>query len=174
MTIKEGDTLPEVTLHHMTEKGPTPITSSELFGGKKTVLFAVPGAFTPGCSMQHLPGFVTNSQEILDKGADQIVCLSVNDAFVMDAWGKEKGAEQILMLGDGNGDFTEATGLTMDGSGFGLGSRSLRYSMIIEDNTISKLNLESFLRTSKKINSTLSPYKFISFLIVSASSLPEK
>ena len=143
MTIKEGDTLPEVTLHHMTEKGPTPITSSELFGGKKTVLFAVPGAFTPGCSMQHLPGFVTNSQEILDKGADQIVCLSVNDAFVMDAWGKEKGAEQILMLGDGNGDFTEATGLTMDGSGFGLGSRSLRYSMIIEDNTISKLNLES-------------------------------
>ena len=143
MTIKEGDTLPEVTLHHMTEKGPTPITSSELFGGKKTVLFAVPGAFTPGCSMQHLPGIVTNSQEILDKGADQIVCLSVNDAFVMDAWGKEKGAEQILMLGDGNGDFTEATGLTMDGSGFGLGSRSLRYSMIIEDNTISKLNLES-------------------------------
>ena len=143
MTIKEGDTLPEVTLHHMTEKGPTPITSSELFGGKKTVLFAVPGAFTPGCSMQHLPGFVTNSQEILDKGADQIVCLSVNDAFVMDAWGKDKGAEQILMLGDGNGDFTEATGLTMDGSGFGLGSRSLRYSMIIEDNTISKLNLES-------------------------------
>ena len=137
MTIKEGDTLPEVTLHHMTEKGPTPITSSELFGGKKTVLFAVPGAFTPGCSMQHLPGFVTNSQEILDKGADQIVCLSVNDAFVMDAWGKDKGAEQILMLGDGNGDFTEATGLTMDGSGFGLGSRSLRYSMIIEDNTIS-------------------------------------
>ena len=143
MTIKEGDTLPEVTLHHMTEKGPTPITSSELFGGKKTVLFAVPGAFTPGCSMQHLPGFVTNSQEILDKGADQIVCLSVNDAFVMDAWGKDKGAEQILMLGDGNGDFTEATGLTMDGSGFGLGSRSLRYSMIIEDNTILKLNLES-------------------------------
>ena len=142
MTIKEGDTLPEVTLHHMTEKGPTPITSSELFGGKKTVLFAVPGAFTPGCSMQHLPGFVTNSQEILDKGADQIVCLSVNDAFVMDAWGKDKGAEQILMLGDGNGDFTEATGLTMDGSGFGLGSRSLRYSMIIEDNTISKLNLD--------------------------------
>ena len=93
--------------------------------------------------MQHLPGFVTNSQEILDKGADQIVCLSVNDAFVMDAWGKDKGAEKILMLGDGNGDFTKATGLIMDGSGFGLGSRSLRYSMIIDDNTISKLNLES-------------------------------
>ena len=93
--------------------------------------------------MQHLPGFVTNSEEILSKGADQIVCLSVNDAFVMDAWGKEKGAEKILMLGDGNGDFTEATGLTMDGSGFGLGSRSLRYSMIIDNNVVSKLNLES-------------------------------
>ena len=144
MTIKEGDKLPEVTLHHMTENGPTPITTSELFGGKKSVLFAVPGAFTPGCSMQHLPGFVSNSDEILNKGVDQIVCLSVNDAFVMDAWGKDKGTgDKILMLGDGNGDFTEATGLTMDGSGFGLGSRSLRYSMIIDDNSITKLNLES-------------------------------
>ena len=143
MAIQEGDKIPEATVHHMTDAGPTPITTSELFSGKRSVLFAVPGAFTPGCSMHHLPGFIDNSDEILGKGVDQIVCLSVNDAFVMDAWGKEKGAEQILMLGDGNGDFTEATGLTMDGSGFGLGSRSLRYSMIIEDNTISKLNLES-------------------------------
>jgi peroxiredoxin len=144
MTIKEGDKLPEVTLHHMTENGPTPITTSELFGGKKSVLFAVPGAFTPGCSMQHLPGFVSNSDEILSKGVDQIVCLSVNDSFVMDAWGKDKGTgDKILMLGDGNGDFTEATGLTMDGSGFGLGSRSLRYSMIVDDNSVTKLNLES-------------------------------
>ena len=144
MTIKEGDKLPEVTLHHMTENGPTPITTSELFSGKKSVLFAVPGAFTPGCSMQHLPGFVSNSDEILSKGVDQIVCLSVNDAFVMDAWGKDKGTgDKILMLGDGNGDFTEATGLTMDGSGFGLGSRSLRYSMVIDDNSVTKLNLES-------------------------------
>ena len=144
MTIKEGDKLPEVTLHHMTENGPTPITTSELFGGKKSVLFAVPGAFTPGCSMQHLPGFVSNSDEILSKGVDQIVCLSVNDSFVMDAWGKDKGTgDKILMLGDGNGDFTEATGLTMDGSGFGLGSRSLRYSMVIDDNSVTKLNLES-------------------------------
>ena len=144
MTIKEGDKLPEVTLHHMTENGPTPITTSELFSGKKSVLFAVPGAFTPGCSMQHLPGFVSNSDEILSKGVDQIVCLSVNDAFVMDAWGKDKGTgDKILMLGDGNGDFTKAAGLTMDGSGFGLGSRSLRYSMIIDDNSITKLNLES-------------------------------
>jgi peroxiredoxin len=144
MTIKEGDKLPEVTLHHMTENGPTPITTSELFGGKKSVLFAVPGAFTPGCSMQHLPGFVSNSDEILSKGVDQIVCLSVNDSFVMDAWGKDKGTgDKILMLGDGNGDFTEATGLTMDGSGFGLGSRSLSYSMIVDDNSVTKLNLES-------------------------------
>lgn len=144
MTIKEGDKLPEVTLHHMTENGPTPITTSELFGGKKSVLFAVPGAFTPGCSMQHLPGFVSNSDEILSKGVDQIVCLSVNDSFVIDAWGKDKGTgDKILMLGDGNGDFTEATGLTMDGSGFGLGSRSLRYSMIVDDNSVTKLNLES-------------------------------
>ena len=144
MTIKEGDKLPEVTLHHMTENGPTPITTSELFGGKKSVLFAVPGAFTPGCSMQHLPGFVSNSDEILSKGVDQIVCLSVNDSVVMDAWGKDKGTgDKILMLGDGNGDFTEATGLTMDGSGFGLGSRSLRYSMIVDDNSVTKLNLES-------------------------------
>ena len=144
MTIKEGDKLPEVTLHHMTENGPYPITTSELFGGKKSVLFAVPGAFTPGCSMQHLPGFVSNSDEILSKGVDQIVCLSVNDSFVMDAWGKDKGTgDKILMLGDGNGDFTEATGLTMDGSGFGLGSRSLRYSMIVDDNSVTKLNLES-------------------------------
>jgi len=144
MTIKEGDKLPEVTLHHMTENGPTPITTSELFGGKKSVLFAVPGAFTPGCSMQHLPGFVSNSDEILSKGVDQIVCLSVNDSFVMDAWGKDKGTgDKILMLGDGNGDFTEATGLTMDCSGFGLGSRSLIYSMIVDDNSVTKLNLES-------------------------------
>ena len=146
MTIKEGDKLPEVTLHHMTENGPTPITTSELFGGKKSVLFAVPGAFTPGCSMQHLPGFVSNSDEILSKGVDQIVCLSVNDSFVMDAWGKDKGTgDKILMLGDGNGDFTEATGLTMDGSGFGLGSISVRYSIIVDDNSVTKLNLEANL-----------------------------
>jgi peroxiredoxin len=152
MTIKEGDKLPEVTLHHMTEKGPTPITTSELFSGKRTVLFAVPGAFTPGCSMQHLPGFITHSQEILDKGVDQIICLSVNDSFVMDAWGKDKSVgDKILMLGDGNGHFTEAAGLTMDGSGYGLGSRSQRYSMIVDDGSLTKLNLES---TAEIVEST--------------------
>ena len=142
MTIKEGDKLPEVTLHHMTENGPTPITTSELFSGKKSVLFAVPGAFTPGCSMQHLPGFVSNSDEILSKGVDQIVCLSVNDAFVMDAWGKDKNAEQLLMVADGNGDFTKALGLEMDGSGFGLGTRSQRYAMIVDDGKVTKLAVE--------------------------------
>ena len=127
----------------MTESGPTPNSTNELFGGKKSILFAVPGAFTPGCSMHHLPGFVNNSQAILDKGIDQIICLSVNDPFVMAAWGDDKDVgDKMLMVGDGNGEFTEALGLTMDGSGFGLGKRSLRYSMIIEDNSLTKLNLE--------------------------------
>ena len=143
MTIQEGDSIPESTLHHMTENGPTPISTSELFTGKRTVLFAVPGAFTPGCSMQHLPGYVVNSDAILGKNVDQIVCLSVNDPFVMAAWGDDKDVgDKMLMVGDGNGEFTEALGLTMDGSGFGLGKRSLRYSMIIEDNSLTKLNLE--------------------------------
>ena len=127
----------------MTESGPTPISTNELFGGKKSILFAVPGAFTPGCSIHHLPGFLNNSQAILDKGIDQIICLSVNDPFVMAAWGDDKDVgDKMLMVGDGNGEFTEALGLTMDGSGFGLGKRSLRYSMIIEDNSLTKLNLE--------------------------------
>ena len=142
MAIQEGDSIPESTLHHMTENGPTPLTTTELFAGKRTVLFAVPGAFTPGCSLQHLPGYVDNSDAILGKNVDQIVCISVNDPFVMAAWGNEKGADKILMVGDGNGHLTESLGLTMDGSGFGLGNRSLRYSMIIDDNSLTKLNLE--------------------------------
>jgi peroxiredoxin len=143
MTIKEGDTLPEVTLHHMTEKGPTPITSSELFGGKKTVLFAVPGAFTPGCSMQHLPGFVTNSQEILDKGADQIVCLSVNDAFVMFQWGKQQEAKNVFLLPDGSGEFTRKMGMLVDKSNLGFGMRSWRYSMLVDNCKVEKIFVES-------------------------------
>ena len=107
-------------------------------------MFALPGAFTPTCSAKHLPGYVNNYEKYKTKGIDYIICLSVNDPFVMDAWGKDKGTgDKILMLGDGNGDFTEAAGLTMDGSGFGLGSRSLRYSMVIDDNSVTKLNLES-------------------------------
>ena len=111
--------------------------------GKKVVLFAVPGAFTPTCSMAHLPGFVANADKIKAKGVDSIVCLSVNDAFVMDAWGKDKNADDLLMVGDGNGEFTKAVGLEMDGSAFGLGTRSQRYAMIVEDGMVKKLNVEA-------------------------------
>ena len=143
MTIKEGDKLPEVTLHHMTENGPTPITTSELFSGKKSVLFAVPGAFTPGCSMQHLPGFVSNSDEILSKGVDQIVCLSVNDAFVMDAWGKSQGVgNKIIMMSDPFLNFTKSIGAEIDKKARGLGLRSNRYTMYVEDMKVIKLQEE--------------------------------
>lgn len=142
MAIQEGDKLPDATLHMMQEGRPTPVTTADLFGGKKVVLFAVPGAYTPTCSQAHLPGFVINADAIKAKGADSIVCLSVNDAFVMDSWGKDKNAEALQMVGDGNGDFTRAVGLEMDGSGFGLGTRSQRYAMIVDDGTVTKLAVE--------------------------------
>jgi len=143
MTINLGDKLPDVTLMHMTDKGPTPVKTSELFAGKKVVLFALPGAFTPTCSNQHLPGFIQKAGDLAAKGVDQIICLSVNDAFVMGAWGDAQGAgDTVLMLGDGNGDFTNAVGLGFDGSGFGMGTRSLRYSMLIEDGVLKELNQE--------------------------------
>ena len=142
MSIQEGDKVPSATLHSMQDGKPTPMTTEDIFSGKKVVLFAVPGAFTPTCSMAHLPGFVVNADTILAKGVDTIACVSVNDAFVMDAWGKDKNAEALLMLGDGNGDFTQALGLTMDGSGFGLGQRSQRYAMIVEDGVVTKLAVE--------------------------------
>jgi glutaredoxin/glutathione-dependent peroxiredoxin len=143
MTVKVGDKIPDVTMKMMGEKGPQDISTKELFSGKKVVLFAVPGAFTPTCSAAHLPGFVVNADKIKAKGVDAIVCLSVNDAFVMDAWSKDKNAEEIMMVGDGNGDFTEAMGLVMDGSGFGLGKRSQRYALIAEDGVITTLNVET-------------------------------
>ncbi|PCJ69413.1 MAG: peroxiredoxin [Rhodobiaceae bacterium] len=144
MTIKVGEKLPDVTLMHMTDKGPTPVKTSELFAGKKVVLFALPGAFTPTCSNQHLPGFIQKAGDLQSKGVDLIACLSVNDAFVMDAWGKAQGAgDTVLMLGDGNGDFTKAVGLGFDGSGFGMGTRSLRYSMLIDDGVVKELNQEA-------------------------------
>lgn len=143
MTIKEGDKLPEATLHMMQDGRPAAVTTADLFGGKKVVLFAVPGAFTPTCSQAHLPGYVVNADAIKAKGVDSIVCLSVNDAFVMDAWGQNANAEELSMVGDGNGDFTKALGLEMDGSSFGLGSRSQRYAMIVEDGTVTKLALEA-------------------------------
>lgn len=142
MTIQEGANLPEATLHLMQEGKPTPMTVGDLFEGKKVVLFAVPGAFTPTCSNAHLPGYVVKADELKAKGVDNIVCLSVNDAFVMDAWGKDKNAEQLLMVADGNGDFTKALGLEMDGSGFGLGTRSQRYAMIVDDGKVTKLAVE--------------------------------
>ena len=143
MTIKEGDKLPNAKLFMMKEGKPTPVTTSDLFAGKKVVVFAVPGAFTPTCSQAHLPGFVVNADAIKAKGVDSIICLSVNDAFVMDSWGKDKNAEEILMVGDGNGEFTAAVGLEMDGSGFGLGKRSQRYAMIVNDGKVTKLAVEA-------------------------------
>ncbi len=143
MAIKEGDKLPAATLHTMRDGKPAAVTTSDLFDGKKVVVFAVPGAFTPTCSMAHLPGYVVNADAIKAKGVDSIVCLSVNDAFVMDAWGKDKNAEHLLMVGDGNGQFTKAIGLEMDGSGFGLGTRSQRYAMVVDNGVVKKLAVEA-------------------------------
>lgn len=143
MTIKAGDKIPSSTLKTMGEKGPTDISTDDIFAGKKVLLFAVPGAFTPGCSITHLPGYVVNADKIKAKGVDTIACMAVNDAFVMDAWGKAHNAEELLMLADGNGDFTAALGLELDGRGFGLGTRSQRFAMIVDDGTVTHLNVES-------------------------------
>lgn len=144
MTIQVGDRIPDATLTVMTENGPTPVTTAELFAGKKVVMFALPGAFTPTCSNQHLPGFIQHADEIRAKGVDDIICLSVNDAFVMDAWGRQQNAgDKVRMVADGNGELTAAMGLDFDGSGFGMGRRSLRYSMLVEDGVVKALNLEA-------------------------------
>ncbi|MBT3461509.1 MAG: peroxiredoxin [Gammaproteobacteria bacterium] len=142
MTVSVGDQIPNVTIKTMGEKGPEDLNTGEFFAGKKVVLFAVPGAFTPTCSAAHVPGFVVNADKILAKGVDAIVCLSVNDAFVMSAWGQSQNAEALVMAADGNGEFTQAMGLTLDGSGFGLGHRSSRYALIAEDGKITTLNAE--------------------------------
>jgi peroxiredoxin len=142
MTIKVGDTLPAVKLMTMGEKGPEPLDTAELFKGK-VALFALPGAFTPTCSARHLPGYVDNAEALKAKGVDKIVCLSVNDAFVMGAWGKAQNVgDKVVMAADGNGDFTRAVGLVMDGKGYGMGERSQRYSMLIEDGVVKQLNVE--------------------------------
>jgi peroxiredoxin len=142
MSIKAGDRIPEGKLQRMGDSGPEDISADELFAGKRVVLFAVPGAFTPGCSMTHLPGYVVNADKIKSRGVDTIACMAVNDAFVMDAWGKAHNADEILMLGDGNGDFTRALGLELDGRGFGLGMRSQRFAMIVDDGVVTHLNVE--------------------------------
>jgi len=144
MTIQVGDTLPSINLTTMTSEGPKPVSLTELSAGKKVVLFAVPGAFTPTCSLQHLPGFLEKNSVLKDKGVDIVACISVNDPFVMQAWGEDrKVGDDLLMLSDGNGEFTAAIGLEMDGSGFGLGTRSQRYAMVIDDGVVSILNVES-------------------------------
>jgi peroxiredoxin len=144
MTIKVGDKLPSVTLTILGESGPQPVSTEDLCAGKKVVLFAVPGAFTPTCSMQHVPGFVDNASAFKEKNVDTVACISVNDPFVMGAWGKDRAVgDTVMMLADGNGEFTAAIGLEMDGSGFGLGTRSQRYAMVIDDGTVTLLNVES-------------------------------
>ena len=143
MTISVGEKLPDVKLIKATENGPEAVQSSEYFKGKKVALFSVPGAFTPTCSAKHLPGFVEKAGDIKAKGVDEIVCTAVNDPFVMGAWGKANGSSDITMLADGNGEFAEALGLTMDGSGFGLGKRGQRFSMVINDGTVEQLNVEA-------------------------------
>jgi peroxiredoxin len=143
MTIQVGDRLPDVPLTLATSEGPKPTTTGEFFAGKRVALFAVPGAFTPTCSARHLPSYVDKAQELKGKGVDEIACISVNDPFVMAAWGKADGSEDITMLADGNGAFADAVGLTMDGSKFGMGKRSQRYSMIVNDGVVEQLNVEA-------------------------------
>jgi len=143
MTISVGDKIPEAKLMLATHEGPKPTTSGELFGGKKVVMFAVPGAFTPTCSAKHLPGFVNHAAEFKAKGIDDVICISVNDAFVMGAWGKDQSAGgKVTMVADGNGDFTNAMGLAMDGSGFGMGQRSQRYALYADNGVVKVLNVE--------------------------------
>ena len=144
MTIKVGDKIPSVSLKTMDKDGMQTLSTDDIFKGKKVVLFALPGAFTPTCSAKHLPGFVSNADAIRKKGVDTIACLSVNDAFVMDAWGKAQNAgDKVLMLADGNADFSKAVGLTMDGTGYGMGLRASRYAMVVDNGVVKALNVEA-------------------------------
>jgi peroxiredoxin len=141
---KAGDRIPEGTFTRMTPTGPAPITTQEVFGGKKVVFFAVPGAFTPTCSKQHLPGYVTNADAIKSRGVDTIACLAVSDVFVMDAWGKAQGVgDKILLLADGSAEFVRTLGLEFDASKVGMGTRSRRFSMVVDDGVVKELNVEA-------------------------------
>ncbi|GAB5468534.1 MAG: peroxiredoxin [Rhodospirillales bacterium] len=143
MAIQVGDTLPNGTLGHMSANGPEQISSEQLFKGKKVVVFALPGAFTPTCSAQHVPGFVKHADEIKAKGVDTIACLSVNDPFVMGAWGKEQGAgDKVLMLADGSAEFTKAMGMELDLTGHGMGVRAKRFAMVVDDGKVTHLAIE--------------------------------
>jgi peroxiredoxin len=144
MAIKVGDRVPAGTFGIMTASGPGSITTDELFGGRKVVFFSVPGAFTPTCSNQHLPGYIKNAGALKAKGVDAIACMSVNDVFVMDAWGRERGVgDAVMMLADGNGEYAKALGLELDASKFGMGRRSQRFSMIVENGVVKELNVEA-------------------------------
>jgi len=143
MTISVGDKLPDVTLVKATAEGPQQVSAAEFFAGKRVALFSVPGAFTPTCSAKHLPGFVEKAADLKAKGVDEIVGTAVNDAFVMSAWNAVAGSSDITMLADGNGDFVEALGLTMDASGFGMGKRGQRFSMVVNDGVVEQLNVEA-------------------------------
>lgn len=143
MTIKIGDKLPQANFMTMGPEGPQPVTTSEVFSGKRVALFAVPGAFTPTCSAKHLPGFKDNAAAFKAKGVDAIACTSVNDVFVMGAWGKDQGvSDEMVMLADGNGDFAKEIGLELDATGYGMGARSQRYAMIVNDGVVESLNVE--------------------------------
>jgi len=143
MAIKVGDRIPSVKLWHLTPEGPKDISTDDLFRGKRVVLFAVPGAYTRTCSQRHLPSYVGNADALRAKGIDTVACVSVNDAFVMNAWGKEHGADgKIMMLGDGSAEFTKALGLDLDRISAGMGIRSQRYSMLVEDGVVKQLNVE--------------------------------
>lgn len=143
MAIQVGDKIPQSNFKIMGKEGPEDLSSDAVFSGKKVVFFAVPGAFTPGCSMTHLPGFVVNADAIKAKGVDTIACMAVNDAFVMGKWGEAQNADEILMLADGNGEFTKAIGMEMDASGFGMGVRAKRFGMIVEDGKVTYLAEEA-------------------------------
>jgi len=143
MTIAVGDTIPNCTLSVMGTEGPAPVSTADLFYNNKILMFAVPGAFTPGCSMTHLPGYVANADKIKEMGVDGIICVSVNDAFVMHAWGEAQNAnDSIVMLADGNAELTMALGLEMDATSFGMATRSQRYALIAENGTVTHLNVE--------------------------------
>jgi peroxiredoxin len=143
MSISVGDRMPEGSFTVMTDDGPDQLSSAELFGGKKVVLFSVPGAFTPTCSAKHLPGFIEQAAALQAKGVDSIACIAVNDVFVMDAWGKSQDAGQsVKMLADGNGDYTRALGLELDASGFGMGQRGQRFALVVDDGVATGVYVE--------------------------------
>ena len=144
MAIEQGDTMPSGVFGVMTDSGPGAISTDELFAGKKVILVSVPGAFTPTCSANHLPGFIDHAEQLAGKGVDTIACMAVNDVFVMDAWGKDRGVgDKVVMLADGNGEYAAALGLEMDASGFGMGTRSQRFAIVVEDGKATHVAVEA-------------------------------